>query len=102
MTLRIDGNRHKFIYKHPRDELRPYGISEGSLNFDGTLSGTSLSGYGYVYSARCKRSYGFKVNGRLENGRAELSGEAPAGFDNNCKPSVYRHDVSIYYRSATD
>ncbi len=101
MTMTIEGNTLQFFYKHPRDELREYGIKEGSLNFEGTLSGTMLAGSGYVYSPRCGQ-VGFHAEGTFENSHVVLHGFAPSGFNEHCQATTSRYDESTYYRSGAN
>lgn len=101
MTLEIDGRIVKLYYKQPRDELRKYGIKEGSLNFEGTLSGSRITGSSYVYSSRCGQ-IGFHEEGTLERNHIELAGVAPFGFDEHCQATANRDDKSNYFRLGTN
>jgi hypothetical protein len=97
MIMKSDGNMLQFFYKHPRDELREYGIREGTLNFEGTLAGTALSGLSYIYSQRCGQ-VGFHAEGTFDSNYVVLFGIAPSGFDDRCQATSSRNDKSAYHR----
>ncbi len=90
MRLAKQGNSRKFYYQRPSSRMARAVSLVDPLLFTGRQSGNSYSGTAYVYSSRCRRKFGYRVNGEISsNGkRVVMRGSAPV-IGSNCRVSRY-------------
>jgi len=63
MYMLEDGTRRHIYYDDPRPGLKDVGVEQGTLLFDGAVTGTTLSGTAYVFAKDCHCSrFRRKVN----------------------------------------
>lgn len=90
--VRLEASKliRKFVFYRPSDAMRALNATEGSLRFEGQISGNSYSGTAYLYSEKCGR-FPYPVTGTIENNseRVVLTGEAPR-LDVQCKETGKR------------
>lgn len=89
MRLGDNGDKRWFTYEVPREVLKPAGVEQGTLLFEGAKVGNRYVGTARVFSRACPGNpaeYG--VAGPIDNGglRVTLVGERKIFKD--CQPTV--------------
>lgn len=99
MALYAVGDGRVFRYQEPRIGMQQEGVVAGTVRFQGTKTGNSYSGTAFVFSRRCG-ARPFQVRGTASEDEREINlhGNAPAGFDAACRPTVYsKHVVNFTF-----
>src|SRR5258708_6075180 len=93
MAMDVVGGEQVFRYQEPRIGMRQEGVVSGTVRFKGVKSGDTYSGTAFVFSRRCG-AHPFHVTGTVSKDEGEIAmyGSAPVGFDEACRPVVYRKD----------
>lgn len=97
MELQVcDGGNLSISYTRPRSGLRPHGVTEGTLLFDGfEQQDGAISGEARVFSSRCG-AMTYSVSGSKNSaGTIVLRGSAPVR-NNRCDVTRYRSDRLVF------
>lgn len=94
MTLEVNGEKRKLVYREPREGLDKAGIKPGTMLFNGERKANGrLAGFAKIFKATCN-PIDYFVEGTFDERKGEivLQGQAPVYSGQGCEVSGYSDD----------